>query len=393
MHHLPAQPPNQIPTVADVDRIAAQDDPVVRNLQITQCYHELSMALAAWLDRSANWCTFATWASKQAGQTIRQEDLARTLEAKLKYGPAATPLPPGAAADAQPAAASTVYETIWDVLDPRAPFQRASDAVARGNLKVFAEIAREFARYLASVQEGDARDTARIDDFCAALRPGDPPDGQHYLRNAFRRYELVRFEPQPARRAQFLLLANLEIGFHEQTRLQPEIVEAMAAPIFDPRQLHDRVVAALLHRESWAARARHFLRQLRGKPLRIDRIADAMIAAVRDEARLLISDQLMAIELPQATRLRLGRDLRAAYPPSLQTITEPEMRALLARIDPTPDSVTASGANDWGNLADRLHFIVELFRCYQEWAPLFNAPFSSEQVAALKAGRLPQGRL
>ena len=55
-----------------------------------------------------------------------------------------------------------------------------------------------------------------------------------------------------------------------------------------------------------------------------------MIATVRDEARLLISDQVMAIELPQATRLRLGRDLRAAYPPSLQTITEPELCALLA---------------------------------------------------------------
>ena len=35
------------PTVADVDRIAAHTDPVVRNLQITHCYHRLSRALAA----------------------------------------------------------------------------------------------------------------------------------------------------------------------------------------------------------------------------------------------------------------------------------------------------------------------------------------------------------
>ena len=68
------------PTVAAVERIAALDDPVVRNLQITQCYSELSRAFAARIDGGpANWCTFATWASKQAGQTIRGEDLARAF--------------------------------------------------------------------------------------------------------------------------------------------------------------------------------------------------------------------------------------------------------------------------------------------------------------------------
>lgn len=393
MHHLPIQPPERIPTVEDVARIAALDNPVVRNLQITQCYFELSAALRMLTGAGANWCTFATWASKQAGQTIRKEDLARTLEAKLKYGPAAAPLPPGAAGDVVAPSAVEATETIWQVLDPAAPFNRASAAVARGNLKVFAEIAREVARYIAVSQGDDTCDEARIDDFCATLRPGEPPEGQAYLRNAFRCYELARFEMQPAQRAELLLLANIEIGFHEQTRLQPEIVEAMEAPVFDPRQLHDRIVAALLHRESWVARARTFLRRLRGQPLLVDRIADGMLAAVRDEARTLISEQLMAIELPPATRLRLGRDLRAGYPESLRSLTNADLRVLLARIDPTLDSAATSGAGDWGSLDDRLHFIVELFRCYQEWPPLFDAPFSAEQVVALKAGRLPAGRL
>ena len=30
------------PTVEDIDRIARLNDPILRNLQITQCYHELS---------------------------------------------------------------------------------------------------------------------------------------------------------------------------------------------------------------------------------------------------------------------------------------------------------------------------------------------------------------
>jgi hypothetical protein len=31
-----------------------------------------------------------------------------------------------------------------------------------------------------------------------------------------------------------MLLANLEIGLHEQTRLQPEIAAALDAPLLDP---------------------------------------------------------------------------------------------------------------------------------------------------------------
>src|ERR671919_1377411 len=75
------------PTVAEVERIAALTDPVVRNLQITQCYCELSRAFAARTGGGpANWCTFATWASKQAGQTIRREDLAHALDNVARPG-------------------------------------------------------------------------------------------------------------------------------------------------------------------------------------------------------------------------------------------------------------------------------------------------------------------
>jgi len=72
-----------IPALAEIDRIVAITDPVIRNLQITQCYQELSAVLAQRISLGANWCTFATWASKQAGQTIRKEDLKRLLEIRL----------------------------------------------------------------------------------------------------------------------------------------------------------------------------------------------------------------------------------------------------------------------------------------------------------------------
>jgi hypothetical protein len=68
----------QVPTVEIVDRIAALADPMIRNLQITQSYCELSQALSQLIGSGANWCTFATWASKQAGVTIRLVGLQRS---------------------------------------------------------------------------------------------------------------------------------------------------------------------------------------------------------------------------------------------------------------------------------------------------------------------------
>src|SRR5215212_7254038 len=74
-------------TVEKIDSIASLADPVLRNLQITQCYCELSTNFSKRIGPGANWCTFATWASKQAGETIRHEDLQRTLENLLKNEP------------------------------------------------------------------------------------------------------------------------------------------------------------------------------------------------------------------------------------------------------------------------------------------------------------------
>ena len=55
------------PLPQEVIQIAALRDPVLRNLRITECYHRISAAFAARTGRCANWCTFALWASRQAG--------------------------------------------------------------------------------------------------------------------------------------------------------------------------------------------------------------------------------------------------------------------------------------------------------------------------------------
>ncbi len=197
----------------------------------------------------------------------------------------------------------------------------------------------------------------------------------------------------PTLRAQLLLLANIEIGYHEQTRLQPEIVEALDASVVDPRQLSRRLLKSLFPYPLWVTRLWLQYRQWRGRPLLIDAAMDRFVQRVRYLAHLVITEYMMTIGLPEGQYLRLGHDLRADYPQSLASLSNSELVALLKQVDPTSDSIEASGAVDWGNLSDRLHFIVDMFRCYQEWSLLFTAPFTDEQVAAIKAGLRPPGEL
>src|SRR3712207_330660 len=82
-----ASPFMSVPTIEVINKISTLANPINRNLQITVCYSELSAAFAIRTGIVANWCTFATWASKQAGVTIRGEDLQRKLEEVLNEDP------------------------------------------------------------------------------------------------------------------------------------------------------------------------------------------------------------------------------------------------------------------------------------------------------------------
>jgi hypothetical protein len=384
------------PTVADVERIAALTDPVLRNLQITQCYCELSRAFAARTPGDpANWCTFATWASKQAGQTIREEDLARIFERLFAQSPEVTSV--GNAAIASIAELSAkhgpepIKDAIWEALKPTSAFDRASDAVARGNRKVFEEIGREFARVLALPTAGGATDPTEFESFRESLRPGDPPDGQAYLRQAFTSYAAAFRESDPKQRAELMLLANLAIGWHEQTRLQPEIAEALDAPFQEPVKLRRELLRHLL-RLGIGLPLRLILELLPGRATPVKQVLDDLDRHVKQIAHEVITEWLMTLTLPGEV-LNLGRDVPGTFPADLKTIDNPDLRALLGRIDPTPDTTRGSGTDDWSTLTERIHFIADLFRVYQERPTLLSDPFTAEQVAVIKAGGRPAGRL
>jgi hypothetical protein len=381
------------PTVAEVERIASLSDPVIRNLQITQCYQELSVNMAQRTGRHANWCTFATWASKQAGQTIRKEDLARMLDNTLTTTHTTEDVVVSAQRLGSKHSTKEIQESVWEMLNPAGAIDRASDAVGRGNKKVFEEIGREFARFQVACLSDTTFDTNTVARFCAELRPGDPPNGQRYLRQAFTRYYQAGFESDAKTQLELLLCANLEIGFHEQTRLQPEIAESLDAAFIDPKEFRLRLIKAMFPYRGWLARLRLFLTRLFRRPTPFDNAINALVAETRHQAHLFITDQMMTIGLPHGVRLRLGEDLSAEFPPALRQIAQPDLRALLAQIDPTPDSTRDSGAIDWADLPDRIHFIADMFRCYADSADLFEPPFTPDQIAQLKAGYLPDGQL
>ena len=381
-----------VPTVSDVDTIGAIGDPVIRNLRITQCYHELALAIAQRATPGANWCTFATWASRQAGQTIRGEDFVRAAEDILGSHEVAQVVTDIIRLSSRTAGAlthDTILEAVHRAVDPEAALRRAADAVAIGNRKVFVEIGREFARWRGTAAAADAPDAAATAAFTDALRAGEPPDGQRLLREAFAAYGNACRATSDSERAALMLLGNLLVGLHEQTRLQPEIQAALDATI-DP----DAVRAALfpLVMPGVWLRLRARISRLIGRPMPADVAVDALVAVIRRRLRAVITDLLMTLRLPGVS-LHLGRDVRGEFPPELRAIDYPPLRTLLASIDPTPNATMGSGAEDWANLRQRMHYIADLFRCWHARPELFTAPFTPEQVAAIREGRRPEGSL
>ena len=384
------------PNTADIDRIIAIDDPVIRNLQITQCYHELSITLAEHTGMSANWCTFATWASKQAGQTIRKEDFKRLLDKRL-LSPAMTAQAANgfaaAALDAGAGSSSDLQRLALDTQHYTSAIDRASDAVGRGNKKVFEEIGREFARFYSTCLHDDVPDSQNIAHFCDQLHSGDPPDGQRYLQKAFTHYYQSLFTVDTKTRSELILTANIEIGYHEQTRLQPEIAESLDSGLISAMEFMRSLLASIFPLGSRLKLVNLYIRRLLGRPTALDQAIQALLVFTRSLLRQTITEIMMTISLPSGLQLKLGDDLKVGFPPSLEKITQPELIALIEKLDPTPDSVADSGALDWADLPDRLHFIIDLFRCYQENQELHAPPFTQAQVQALKAGRLPTGEL
>jgi hypothetical protein len=119
---------------------------------------------------------------------------------------------------------------------------------------------------------------------------------------------------------------------------------------------------------------------------------DALVEGVQRRLRVVLTDLAMTLRMPGVV-LHLGRDVVGEFPPELRQIEYPALLALLATVDPTPNVTRESGASDWANLKERMHYIADLFRCWHARAELFSAPYTAAQVAVMGEGRRPDGDL
>ena len=354
------------PEPREIEDVAAMADPVRRNLRITECYYRLSRAMTGRTGDCSNWCTFAIWASRQAGRTIRGEDL---LERFKSYTLAEATLRRPVVSLWRSLLRRGVFHPgtalgrlVRRVHSPFDAFELASDAVARGNWKVFAEIGLEFARYLRECPADAPADSDAMQRFLAGLRPGDPPDGQDLLRRAFTRYQAQGFASDPGPRAGLISLANLEIGVHEQTRLEPEIREALeAAPA---------AAEGLLGPVVWGLRR-----------------------FSRDLSRRAITECMMVLALPGDLSLPLGMHLDRPFAEGLRDVRDPEFLQLIARFEPEAGMTDDCGASDWVILTQRLHYISHFFRAFHAESDLLGPPFTPEQIRKVRAGEIPDGSL
>ncbi len=349
---------NSIPTPDDVARTAALTDLPARNREVTLGYYLFSTKLRTLLGDEATWPTFATWASAQAGCTVRKEDLLRTLERRLGDSPAIRRIVEGPLR----LSAQVILRGILELN----PFERSSQAVSRGNIKVYSEIGAVFARFLLLLEANPTSDDVAA--MAASLTPGPPPGGQDLLQRALSALHQAILLAPCKQRSELILLANVYIGLHEQTRLQPEIEASIDGSVWDAVEIKDRLADRLLPHAVPLRRA--------GRAVLRDRLLPALaplIAEVQRLVREIITERLMVLELPGET-LRLGRDLSGEYSADLGHLDNPELCELLQKADPTLDSLGQSGAENWADFAERMHFIAELFRARQRSVRLFEPP-------------------
>jgi hypothetical protein len=347
-----------IPTPDDVAAVARMTDLPARNRAVTLGYFQFSQRLRHWFGDQVSWPTFAAWASAQAGHTIRKEDLLRALEQRLGDSSAVRRIVDGPVKRA----AGFILREVLDLN----PFERSSQAVSRGNIKVYAEIGGVFARFLAMLDANPGE--SDLQALLGSLLPGPPPGGQDHLRQAFPSYWKAMRTPPGKARSELVLMGNLWIGLHEQTRLQPEIEGAVDGSFWDFVEVKERVlsrVAPHLHLAGQAGKAA--IRR------RLEPVVDAILREAQTIVREIITSRLMVIELPGEI-IRLGDDLSGGYPPDLRTLENPDLIDALARVDPTPDSTRGSGARNWADFNERMHFIAELFRSRQASDRLFVQP-------------------
>jgi hypothetical protein len=160
----------------------------------------------------------------------------------------------------------------------------------------------------------------------------------------------------------------LLIGLHEQTRLQPQIEQAMTVPL-----------------------------EMFSKSSRKQGVKNRHPAMTRKVISRAVTQMMMSISLP-SRELKLGQSVIAptgvnSFPRDLQTIESARCLELVRAFEFGQDTLSGSGAENWASLRDRMGFVVDFFRSHQQYKRMWEMPFQSEQAQVIESGHFPAGPL
>lgn len=319
-------------------KISAQTDPVLRNLQITQFYHDAGAALAKRIGGpDVTWFGFGVWASDVAGRFINGSGVPKPVRA-LAAGKIPDPL------------------SLAD--DTREFLQTLSGLMAEGNVLVFNELAPALVDFLSILDLPEDERAAGLENILASL-PVEPGEERSLLRIALSSWARAAAASSNEERAQSVLAGNLAAVYHEQRRLQPILEKATTPPVVEGG---GPLLAPLRKFVTW-------------------------------EWRRMSTRYLMQYELP-TSKMRVGNDVRAAirgrsFPPELEQLDHQEAASLWDELAADSGSVRGSRARNWTKLSDRMRFIATLFRARQQDRGLLSPPFKRAETAAIRSGRLP----
>ncbi len=338
-----------------IDTAVAGPDPVLCNLRITLAHEELSLALRrlTGAECGANFHTWAVWGSKIAGRTIRQADVPFLPQAAwaagMVLGAGATAAIDRGSVRRRVARSVGVGASAGTALNriAQALLAQAAEHILGGNVTVLTDIGRQTARFVSTFLDPEARDQDRLEEFLGRLRPGPARSGgQELLRGAYRHYFAASLEADPDRRDELMLWANLLAILQEHQRLDPYIDASVPRPF--RRLVTKRLLSFAVGAES------------------MEVSADVPVRGTSA-----FSDTLRTIEIPQLEQFLDGP----------------------GGWDRTPNTVVGSAAEDWTKLADRMNFIVDLFRTRQKDPNLFKPPYTDWQRDMILSGRVPAGPL
>ncbi len=364
----------------EIDIILKQKNLLIRNLQITLGYYKIGRMLRSFAStHNVNWFGFGAFASKTAGQAIRHELLPGPLKSAMiraaGYDNTAIYLHNVLEPATQPF--TTVQKTdsiLAEILT------RVSLLLSKGNLMIFAEVAKPYTDLVTTFRHKWRPNEARFQEFLDRnFTPGHFEDGgQDWLMESCTCFYQARYTTNAKKKAELILTGNLLLGYHEQSRLQPVIEKSIAVP-FD------------IFTEG-------IFPEYEQKPHSVWRdLAQRAKVISRKMILHTITRMWMAYSLPTRS-LRVGKDLVAPtgminFPPQLLFIENPRCQDLIRRFDGSFDTLSGSAAGNWGSLMDRMHFLATFFRSYQNYKPLHKKPFLDNQIAQIELGQLPDGPL